>query len=400
MARDRQERGWRLTKAAWRLVRRDPTLVPLTLLALGACALALVAPIAILNGLDGHDGGRGARILLVVFGGSYAAAFVLSFLCAAIAHAASSSFEGEPLTMREAIDEARLALGTIATWALIAAGVAILIQLLRFSGGAGKPLGLLISLMWGFFTAYAVPIIALGGLSSGEAFSESKAIARRRWGEQLSGGIAIFGLGFLAALLGWIVCAIGLGAVDDGQRALGGGLLVAGVLGLTFVVVLGVATLQTFVVALFRFDGEELTLAELESPPPASPIGGSAVLRVGGIVVGLLVMATLIGALLPKHRDNDLGRYTPENGYYYTSFRPGTEVPLPAGAPVLLGRRQVGEVLGSRFERSRVVVWFRSDPDLEETIEDNPKRVFSLGGYYYLRVGPPDAGEALTSPEI
>lgn len=400
MARDRQERGWRLTKASWRLVRRDPTLVPLTLLALGCCALALVVPIAILNGLDGHGAGRGARIVLVFLGGAYAAAFALSFLSAAIAHAASASFEGEPLTLGEAIEEARLSLGTIAIWALIAALATIFIQLLRASGGAGEPLSLLASLSWGFATAYAVPTIALGGVSSGEAISESAAIARRRWGEQLSGGIAIFGLGFLAALLGWLVCSTGLSAVDDGQRALGGGLLVAGVLALAFVVVLGFATLQTFVVALFRFDGKELTLAELESPPPATPIGGSAVLRVSAIVVGLLVMSTLIGALLPHGRDNDdRGRYTPEHGYYYTTFAPGSEVPLPAGAPVLMEGRQIGEVLGSRIETSRVTVWFRADPELEETIEENPKQVSSIGGYYYLRVGPP-GGNELVGPSV
>jgi hypothetical protein len=397
MARDRQERGWRLTKASWHLARRDPTLVPLALLALGCFALAFVAPIAILNVLGGHGAGHGARVLLVVLGGSYVATFILSFLCAAIAHAASSSFEGEPLTMGEAIGEARLAAGTIAIWSLIAAAVAVLVQLLRASGGAAEPLSLLVSLSWGFFTAFAVPIIALGGVSGGEAIAESVAIARRRWGEQLSGGIAIFGLTIIAGLLAWIVCAIGLGAIDDGQRALGGGLLVAGVVGLTFVVVLGFATLQAFIVALFRFDGDELSLTELESPPPAAPVGGSAVLRVAGIVAGLLVVATLIGALLPRDRDDDLGRYTPENGYYYTTFAPGAKVPLPAGAPVLLEDRQVGEVLGSRFEDSRVVTWFVSDPELEETIEENPKRVSSFGGQYYLRVGPPGAGE-LTGP--
>lgn len=399
MARDRQERGWRLTKASWRLVRRDPTLVPLTLLAIGCCGLALVAPIAILNSLDGHGGGHGARVVLVVFGGAYAAVFTLSFFCAAIAHAASSSFEGEPLTMREAIDEARVSLGPIALWALIAAVVTIFFQLLRASGGAAEPLSLVASLPWGFSTAYTVPIIALGGVSSSEAISESTAVARRRWVEQLSGGIAIFGLGFLAALLGWLVCATGASTIDDGQRALGGGLLVAGVLALVFVVVLGFATLQTFVVALFRFDGDELTLADLESPPAATPIGGSAVMRVSAIVVGLLVMSTLIGALLPHGRDNDVGRYTPEHGYYYTTFAPGSEVPLPAGAPVLMEGRQIGEVLGSRIETSRVTVWFRADPALEETIEDNPKQISSIGGYYYLRVGPP-GGNELVGPAV
>lgn len=396
MARSRQERGWRLTKASWRLVRRDPTLVPLTLLALGCCAFAFVAPIAILNGLDAYGAVRGARILLIVLGGAYAAAFVLTFLCAAIAHAASAGFEGEPLTMREAIGEARHSLGSIAIWALIAAAVTIFIQLLRFSGDGGQLLSLLLSVLWGFFVAYVIPIIALAAAASGEAISESAAIARRRWVEQLSGAIAIFAFTVLAAVVGTVLCLVGESAIDSGQEALGGFLLVVGVVGLAFTVVLGFAVAQTFTVALFRLDGDELSLDELESPPPATPIGGSAVLRITGIVAGLLVIATLMGPFVPRYRDDDLGRYTPENGYYYTTFSPGAETPLPAGAPVLLEGRRVGVVVGSRFETSRVVVWFRADPDLEETIEANPKRASSAGGRYYLEVGPPGAAEALT----
>lgn len=396
MARSRRERGWRLTKASWRLVRRDPTLVPLALLALGCCALAFIAPIAILNGLDADGAVRGARILLIVLGGAYAASFALAFLCAAIAHAASAGFEGEPLTMREAIGEARLSLGAIAIWSLIAAAVTILVQLLRFSGSDG--IGVLVGLLWGFFVAYVIPIIALAAATSGEAISESAAIARRRWAEQLSGGIAISVFTVLAAVVGTILCVAGSNAIDSEQEALGGFLLVVGFVGLAFTVVLCFAVAQTFTVALFRLDGGELSLDELESPPPATPIGGSAVLRISGIVVGLLVMATLVGALLPRDRDDDLGRYTPENGYYYTTFSPGAEAPLPAGAPVLLEGRRVGVVVGSRIETSRVVVWFRADPGLEETIEANPKRASSVGGRYYLEVGPPGAAEALTPP--
>lgn len=396
----RRERGWRLTKASWRLARRDPTLVPLTLLALGCTGLAFIAPIAILGSLDGHGAGYGARILLVVFGGAYAGAFVLAFLCAAVAHAASAGFEGEPLTMREAIGEARLSLGPIALWSLIAAVVTIVVQLLRASGDGGELLGLLIGLLWGFFVAYVIPVIALAGAGAAEAIEESAGVARRRWGEQLSGAIAIFVLSMLAVVVFSVICALGIGAVDSDRDALGGFLLVIGVLGLLFTAVLSFATTQAFLVALFRYDGGELSLPEIESPPPATPIGGSPVLRVAGIIAGLLVAATLVGALLPHDRnsDHDLGIYTPENGYYYATFGPQERVPLSAGSPVLLEGRQVGVVIESRLEPSRVVVWFRADPALEDSIEGNAKRIGVLGGTYYLQVGPqvttPQAGSA------
>jgi hypothetical protein len=396
MARDRQERGWRLTKASWRLVRRDPTLVPLGLLAAGCTAIAMAAMVGFVTSLDGHGAGYGSRVLLVSLTGVFATTFVLAFFCAALAHAASASFDGEPLTIREAIGEARFSLGTIAAWSLIAVGVTFLVELLNFSGGGAKPLGTLIALLWAFFVSYAVTLIALAGAGTGEAIAESAAMARRRWVEQLSGAIAISIITLLAAIVGVILCAVGSSAIDDGKDALGALLLLNGIIELAFLVVLGFATAQTFLVALLRLDGEELSLAEIESPPPATPIGGSPVLRISGIVAGLLVTAALVGALLPHGRQNDdLGRYTPENGYYYTTFAAGSEVPLPAGAPVLMEGRQIGEVLGSRIETSRVTVWFRSDPELEETIEDNPKQVSSLGGYCYLRVGPPGGNELI-----
>lgn len=379
------------------MARRDPTLVPLTLLAIGCAALAFVAPIAILHSLDGEGTGYAARILLVVLGGAYAATFVLTFLCTAIAHAASAGFEGDPLTMREAIGEARLSLGTIAVWSLIAAAVTAGVQLLRATGVGGDVLGALLGLLWGFFVTYVIPIIALAGAGSGEAIEESAAVARRRWGEQLSGGIAIFVLTMLAVVVWGFTVAMGSRAVDSEQEALGAALLVVGVLGLAFTIVLSFATAQTFTVALYRFDDGELSLAELESPPPAAPIGRSPVLRIAGIVVGLLVMATLIGALLPDDRaprHHDLGVYTPDNGWYYATFPARSRVPLPAGSPVVYRERQVGVVVESRLEPSRVVVWFRASPELEDPIEDNPKTVGGIEGRHYLHVGPREIDSA------
>jgi hypothetical protein len=50
-------------------------------------------------------------------------------------------------------------------------------------------------------------------------------------------------------------------------------------------------------------------------------------------------------------------------------------------------------VVESRLEPSRVVVWFRAEPELEESIESNPKTVGGIGGRHYLQVGPQDRGD-------
>ena len=393
MASTRRGRGWRLTKASWRLARRDPTLVPLTLLAIGCFTLASFAVIGLLTNFDGSSRGDAAQILLVSIVGGFLSTAILIFFSGALAHAASGGFDGLPLTMREALSEARQMQGPIALWALIALVVATLLQLLGATGDGGKLLSLVLGLVWAFLVTFVVPIMALAGAGAGEAISESAALARRRWGEQLSGGVAIFALTMLAAIVGAIVCGIGSSALKQDQDLIGALVLIAGIAGLAMTMLLSAATAQAFIVALFRFDSEELSLEELESPPPAAPIGRSAVYRFAGVLAGLLVVATLVGVLLPHHErghSSDVGNYTPEHGWYYATFSPGARVPLGAGSPVVYGERRVGYVVESRLEPGRVVVWFRADPGLEEPIEANPKTVGGFEGGHYLQVGPRD----------
>jgi len=387
----RRERGWRLTKASWLLARRDPTLVPLSLLALGTLVIVSLAAIGLLGSLDGSDRGDGAKILLATIVCSFLWTAVLIFLSAALVQAASGGFDGRPLTMREAMAEARLSQGPILLWTVIALFVGAGIQLLGWTGDGGRLISLLIGLAWSFLVTFVIPIITLAGADPSEAISESSELARRRWGEQLSGGVAIFALTLLAIFLCGIACGFGASAVEDDRSAIGAVALVVGALGVAFTLVLSFATAQAFVVALFRFDAGELSLDELESPPPAAPIGRSAVFRVAGVIAGLMVVATLAGAILPhpdRHSNSDLGFYVPENGWYYATFNPGSQVPLAPGSPVLYSERQVGVVVESRLETDRVVVWFRADPALEEPIEANPKTVGGFNGSHYLQVGP------------
>jgi hypothetical protein len=385
----RRERGWRLTKASWRLARRDPTLVPLSLLALGCFMLVAIASVAAIASFDGP--GQAPQIILVTIFGGFLSTAVFVFFSSALTHAANGGFEGLPLTMREAMAEAKLSLGPIAAWALIALAMTVLLQLLGAAGAGTGLFGLLLGLAWGFLVTYVVPIISLAGAGTGEAISESADLARRRWGEQISGGIAIVVLSILAAF-GWgLLCGFGAATVDEGHEGIGAFMLVVGGIGLAFTLVLSFATSQAFVVALFLFDGEELSLDDLESPPPAEPIGRSAVFRVAGVIAALLVMATLVGAILPhpdRQSGTDLGIYIPENGWYYATFDSESQVPLATGSPVLYEERQVGVVVESRLEPDRVVVWFRADPALKEPIEANPKTIGGFNGSHYLQVGP------------
>jgi Family of unknown function (DUF6159) len=390
----RRRRGWRLTTASWRLARRDPTLVPLALLALGCFVIALVAAISLTGDFGGREEGAAARQLLAALGGSFLSTLVLVFFCVALAHAASGGFEGQPLTLREALGEARESLGPAALWTLIAVAVTIGFQLVGATGDGGKVVNLVGGFLWCFLVTYVVPVIALAGAGAGEAIGESASLARRRWGEQLTGGIAIFVVTMVSVAVWALLCGVGVHAVDDDQKALGGALLVVGVLGVAFTLVLSFATTQAFVVALYRLDAGELSPPELESPPPATPIGGRPGLRIAGILAGLMVMATLVGALLPHDRQParaEYGTYTEENGYFYTYFSEDKLLPLGPGSPVVYREREVGEVVATRGEDGRYVVWFRAPPQLAESIHLEGVGIRRWQGFHTLQIGTPEA---------
>lgn len=344
----RRGRGWRLTKASWQLARRDPTLAPLTLLGIACFFLAFGAMFAVIDSVDGgHGRDHAALFLLALLGGFFVWALVVAFFLVATAQAASGGFEGRPLTIREALGEARVVLGPTAAWALIYLAVSALLQLVRFSGAGGQILATVAGLLWAFLVAFVIPIVALAGAGPGDAIRESAALARRRWGEQLSGGLAIFGLTMLAALVCGIAFGVGVHARDQKHDALAAVAVVVGGVGFAATAILSFTTTQAFVVALFRFDAGELSLAQLESPPPAPPVGRGPVLRIAGAVVVLLAAAALVGGQLPDHRSYE----------------------------------------------NKILVWFHTTPELASPIHHHTLTIGRREGVYYLQIGPPGPPE-------
>ncbi|HEY7830399.1 MAG TPA: hypothetical protein VIC06_07525 [Solirubrobacteraceae bacterium] len=112
-------RSWRLTRAAWRVVGYDDTLKGLAVLG----ALAGLAGFALLLVLGGvFSGARVSRghILLVAALLAYPLTFVSVFINTAIAAAAVSALQGQPLSTRQALAVAYGRVGRIAMWAPLA----------------------------------------------------------------------------------------------------------------------------------------------------------------------------------------------------------------------------------------------------------------------------------------
>jgi hypothetical protein len=256
------ERGWRLTKAAWVLIRRDPTMISIALMGAG-CGLAGTAALLYFSGyLSSPTHSRGDLALAAIIG-IYPMTFLSVFFNVALAGAAAASFDGRPIGVREALAISWRRLGRIAQWSLLAAGVGLLMeQIASRIPGAGRLASWLLGAAWSLATIFAVPLLALEGAGPLETTKESVRLIRSRWGEGITGLAGISAWTFFALVPVGILVAVGL-SVRASDATLGAALIA--------IAVGALAAQQVFSVALYLYaSGEPNTggfaATDLEEP--------------------------------------------------------------------------------------------------------------------------------------
>ena len=264
------ERGWRLTKAAWALIRRDPTMVSIALMGAG-CGLAGAAALLYFSGyLSSPTHSRGDLALAAIIG-IYPMTFLSVFFNVALAGAAVASFDGQPIGVREALGISWKRLGRIAQWSLLAAGVGLVLeQIASRVPGAGRLATWLLGTAWSLATIFAVPLLALEGAGPFETAKESVQLIKSKWGEGITGlaGIGVWTV-FAMIPIG-ILVGVGL-SVRGSDAALGAALIAIAVGAILLVSALSLATQQVFSVALYRYasgspDSGGFEVADLEEP--------------------------------------------------------------------------------------------------------------------------------------
>jgi hypothetical protein len=93
-----------------------------------------------------------------------------------------------------------------------------------------------------------------------EAIKRSASMFRDKWGQQITGDIAIGAITGLAILVSVLVCLAGFFVLLSGSTvavAAGGGLLILGVVAIIAAAVIGGAVRGVFGVALYRYIAEE-----------------------------------------------------------------------------------------------------------------------------------------------
>jgi uncharacterized protein DUF6159 len=263
-------RSWRLTRAAWTVVRHDRALRTLAAISavVGALGLALIF---VLSG--SFDKGRlsGGQLALFALIFAYPLTFVSVFFNTAIAAAAAAALDGRHLTLGEALAVPLRKLGAVAVWSLIAAVVGVVLE----QAASRLPLGgsiaaRLVGVGWSLASLFAIPILALEDCSAPEALKRSAHVVKKRWGEGIGGSLIIGAWMFLVTLPLIFVLVIAVAATNSVPGARDA-VIAVGALAFVALIAVQLVVRQTFAVALYRYAttsavGGPFTEGDLQSP--------------------------------------------------------------------------------------------------------------------------------------
>lgn len=282
----RMKRGWELTKKSWALLRDHRSLLRFPLY--GAAATILCTAIVVGPGLYLIDDGKVALGGPLAVIGFYLLAVVGMYFSVGLAACANMIFHGQDATVGDGLAVARSRFAQIAGWAALSTAVGLVLSALENQGGAlGDVVGRLLAVGWSLITFLAAPVIALEGTGPIETLKRSTGLFKQRWGQQITGNVAIGGAVFLFGVLPSAALIAGGIAVWASAGFAGALLVILGVIGLAISMVVSKALNGIFGVALYRYalDGETVgtfTSEELESavkprrggrnaPPTATP---------------------------------------------------------------------------------------------------------------------------------
>jgi hypothetical protein len=282
----RIKRGWALTKKSWALLNSHRELVRFPLY--GGIATIILGLVFLGPGafaLDKHAYGIGVPLIVI---GIYVLSVVGIYFSVGLAACADRIFRGESATVGDGVTVANSRFGAICGWAALSTAFGVIVGLLESQGGAlGEIAGRLVGTAWSLVTFLSVPVIAIEGTGPVATLKRSASLFRERWGQQITGNLAIGGAVFLLGVLPALVLIV-VGFVIWPSTGIGGGVLVVlGALVLCVALLISKALSGIFGVALYRYalDGQVVggfTQADLESavkpkrgakatPPDANP---------------------------------------------------------------------------------------------------------------------------------
>jgi len=281
----RIKRGWALTKKSWALLNSHRELVRFPLYgALLTIPLAIVFLGPGLYLLDQKSYGGAIPILVA---GVYVLSVVGVYFAVGLAAAANQIFQGKEATVADGLAVSRSRFPEICGWAALSTAIGLFMALLENQGGAlGSIAARLVGMAWALVTFMAVPVLAIEGTGPFGTLKRSASIFKDKWGQQITGNIAIGGaIGLFAILPAALLIVAGIVLwPNSGPAAVV--LILVGAVVMCVAMLVQKALSGVFGVALYRYavDGQAVggfTQEELESavklkkgrnaPPTATP---------------------------------------------------------------------------------------------------------------------------------
>ena len=208
-------------KASWAVLQHDRELAVLPILgALASLAVVLGIGLPIWLSTDGiDDGGSSGSEPMLWIGGIiilFAVTVITVFFNAAVVSGARERFSGGDPTI-SAIKGAFSRLHVIVPWAILALTVGMIIRMIQSSDNiVARILGSLLNMAWGVLTFLVVPILVVEQTGPFQSLSRSGELLRHTWGENLIAQVGFGIIGFVAAIPGIIIIAIGASAGSIG----------------------------------------------------------------------------------------------------------------------------------------------------------------------------------------
>jgi hypothetical protein len=281
----RIKRGWALTKKSWALLRSHRELIRFPLY--GALLTIVLAIVLLGPGVYLLDQQTYAAAIPLIVLGVYVLSVVGFFFAVGLAAAANQIFSGKEATVADGLAVARSRFPEICGWAALSTAIGLTMGLLENQGGVfGQIAARLVGLAWALVTFMAVPVLAIEGPGPFGTLKRSATIFKEKWGQQITGNIAIGGaIGLLGVLPGGLLIGAGI-AMWSKSGAIAVPLILIGAVIMCVALLISKALSGIFGVALYRYavEGEAVggfTEEELESavklkggkqaPPTASP---------------------------------------------------------------------------------------------------------------------------------
>jgi len=261
------ERSWNLAKESLGVIWKDPEpmIFPVVSFIAGVLVAGILGTVAFFTGVfDGEDAISPLGIVLA-FLFYFVTYFITIYFQVALVAAVKLRLSGGNPNLGYGIGEANKRLGAIASWAVIAAIVGLILRMLegaaRRSGGLGGIVAQitigLVGMAWSLATFFVIPVIAYEGVGGFEAIKQSVGVIKRRWGEAVVGQAGIGLIMFLLALLvGAVFGILGVFLLTTGGTVgtvAGVAFISIAIIGVLSIVVLSATLQSVYAAALYEY---------------------------------------------------------------------------------------------------------------------------------------------------